>query len=184
MEPWPGSAAPWTVLSLAAARDQATEEYKEAAEQAVSVRRQAAVCAGFSAWSFRNKFPGHCQDVPHISGGLALCCGFNARVLPIRSGLPISAWPISPPESWSVMPLGDLPCACVLVNKHPPGQRQIGIEPDSVLCPHQYSLSRQSAWRAFLKWPVWSLLTPRPTPLTVTAPSHRPEGTRTPSGVA
>lgn len=40
---------PRPVLSLAAARDQANEEFKAAAEQAVSVRQQAAVRAGFSA---------------------------------------------------------------------------------------------------------------------------------------
>lgn len=46
------SVAPPTVLSLAAARDQAVAEFKATAEQAVSVRRQAAVRAGSSAFPF------------------------------------------------------------------------------------------------------------------------------------
>lgn len=36
------------LFSLAAAREQAKEEYKATAEQATSVRQQAVVCAGFS----------------------------------------------------------------------------------------------------------------------------------------
>lgn len=44
-----------TVLSLAAARDQANEEYKATAKQAVSVRQQAAVRAGFSALPFKKR---------------------------------------------------------------------------------------------------------------------------------
>lgn len=71
-----------------------------AAEQAVSVRRQAAVRAGFSAWSFEERdAPGHCQDFPQISGGLTLCLELNARVLPVHFGLPISACLISPQKS-------------------------------------------------------------------------------------
>lgn len=61
-----------TVLSLAAARDQAKEECGAAAEQAVSVRQQAAVRAGFSAFS------GCGQDGSQTSGGLALSFGLNA----------------------------------------------------------------------------------------------------------
>lgn len=56
-------------LSLAAARDQAQEEYRAAAEQAVSVRQQAAVRACISALSDRG------QGWSGMSGGLTLSVG-------------------------------------------------------------------------------------------------------------
>lgn len=70
-----------TVLSLAAARDQANEEYKATAKQAVSVRQQAAVRAGFSALPFKKRdAPGYCQDFPQLSGGLAHASDAVGRV--------------------------------------------------------------------------------------------------------
>ena len=77
-----------TVLSLAAARDQAQEEYRAAAEQAVSVRQQAAVRAGFSAVFSAS---GCGQDFSRTSGGLTLSFGLNACSLPVRAGLSSSA---------------------------------------------------------------------------------------------
>ena len=56
-------------LSLAAARDQAQEEYRAAVEQAVSVRQQAAVRACISALSDRG------QGWSGMSGGLTLSIG-------------------------------------------------------------------------------------------------------------
>ena len=56
-------------LSLAAARDQAQEEYRAAVEQAVSIRQQAAVRACISALSDRG------QGWSGMSGGLTLSVG-------------------------------------------------------------------------------------------------------------
>lgn len=56
-------------FSLAAARDQAQEGYRAAAEQAMSVRQQTAVRACISAFSGR----GH--GLSGMSGGLTLSVG-------------------------------------------------------------------------------------------------------------
>lgn len=82
-EAWlPESAAPQTVLSLAAARDQAREEYKATAEQAVSVRQQAAVRASPSLSLRKPDAPGCGQDFPRMAGGLALWFKLNAMSSP------------------------------------------------------------------------------------------------------
>lgn len=56
-------------FSLAAARDQAQEEYRAAAEQAMSVRQQTAVRACISAFS------GCSHGLSGMSGGLTLSVG-------------------------------------------------------------------------------------------------------------
>lgn len=93
-EPWLLGPQLHRPCSLAAARDQAKDEYKATAEQAVSVRQQAAVRARPSAFPFeKREAPGH---------GRRACPALQIkyfRVCPVHLGLSISACLLSPQRS-------------------------------------------------------------------------------------